>query len=267
MKQLELFPPPPIPKLPSDMVGKVLSHGGYTRNAPRQWTPEEVAWCLDLRAQGYKTTDIAESVGRDATSVSIKLKRAGKRLDTYNAAHLKEKYAVNAEFVEEIEPKSVLDVYCGVKKFYSSRYRPEVEVFENDKDESIAADSHDDALVCCCKMYAQGRRFDIVDLDPFGSASDCFDLAMKMARKGICVTFGELGHRRWKRLDYVSRHYGITRIEDFTIENLYRHLEAVAARNKKRLELFACREWQNIGRVYAKIYQEKMNPWEKKTDK
>ena len=62
-------------------------------------------------------------------------------------------------------------------------------------------------------------KFDLIDLDPFGSAYDCFDLAIKMAKKGLCITLGELGHKRWKRLDFVSSHYGIDNIDNLTLSN------------------------------------------------
>ena len=123
----------------------------------------------------------------------------------------------------------------------------------NDLDKNIPADYHEDALKCICQLYHDGNKYDLVDLDPFGSAYDCFDLAIKMAKKGLVITLGELGHKRWKRLDYVGTHYGIERLDDFTIENLISHIQIIAARNKKKLTVWQYREWQNIGRVWFKI--------------
>ena len=93
----------------------------------------------------------------------------------------------------------------------------------------------------------------MIDLDPFGSAYDCFDLAVKMAKKGLIITLGELGHKRWKRLDFVRTHYGIKTLDAFTIENLIQHIQAIGERNKKRLIVWQYREWQNTGRVYFTI--------------
>ena len=115
-----------------------------------------------------------------------------------------------------------------------------------------------------CRMYAEGRKFDMIDLDPFGSAYDCFDLAVKMASKGLAITLGELGHKRWRRLDFVGSHYGIRTLEDFTIDNLIEHIRHIGERNKKRLVVWGFKEWQNIGRVYFRIEKLKVvEQWEK----
>ena len=239
-----------IPKMPEEYKGKTTKNGGYTTSSPREWTAKELEWVQELLAQGYTSKEIAESVDRTLTSVAIKIKRLGKKQNTYNEKHVAEKYALNDEFIKLIEPKSVLDLYCGEKAFYKDKVASCV---TNDKNEAISADYHTDALACICQLYAQGYTFDIVDLDPFGSAYDSFDLAVKMARKGLVITLGELGHKRWKRLDYVSRYYGIESLDDFTIERLIEHIQMIGRRNKKLLTPVYSREWRNIGRVWFKI--------------
>ena len=72
-----------------------------------------------------------------------------------------------------------------------------------------------DALKLLCREYIGGKRYDLVDLDPFGSAYDCFDLACKIAKKGLCITLGEMGHKRWRRFDFIRTHYDIDCEEDF----------------------------------------------------
>ena len=239
-----------IPKMPEEYKGKTNKGGGYTTSTPREWTEKELQWVRQLLDQGYTNKEIAESVDRTLTSVAIKVKRLGKQQNTYNAKHVVEKYAINDEFVKLIEPKSVLDLYCGEKSYYKDKASS---VCTNDKNDGIEADFHMDALQCICLLYSQGLSFDVVDLDPFGSAYDCFDLAVKMAKKGLVITLGELGHKRWKRLDYVSRYYGIESLEEFTIERLIEHVQMIGRRNKKQLIPVYSREWRNIGRVWFKI--------------
>ena len=53
-----------------------------------------------------------------------------------------------------------------------------------------------DALKFCCYEYYCGNQYDLIDIDPFGSVYDCLELAIKMAKKGIIVTYGEYGHKR-----------------------------------------------------------------------
>lgn len=253
-----------VPRMPDQYRGRTTKSGGYTASAPREWTQEEIDWCLRLQAQGYSGRQIAESVGRTETSVKIKLKRLTKKDGTYNAEHVQDKYAVNRSFIADVRPASLLDCYAGKRTFYAET--PEVDVTDNDANPEADTEYHLDALKLLCTMYAEGCRFDVVDLDPFGSAYDCFDLAVKMARKGLCITFGELGHKRWKRLDFVSRYYGIESLEGFTLDALIRHVQMIGRRNKKVLKVYAAREWRNIGRVWFTIEEMKITEqWAGKT--
>ncbi len=238
-----------IPKMPEEYKGEVKKGGGYTKNAPREWTEKEIEFVKQLIEQGFSNKEIAVSIDRSEVSTSIKIKRLGKKNKTYNAEHVADKYQTNIDFINHINPKSVIDVYAGQKSFYDGCCK----VISNDKNKTFQTDYNMDALRFICKMYTYGAKADLIDLDPFGSAYDCFDLAIKMAQKGIVITFGELGHKRWKRLDYVSRYYGIDSLEEFTLDALIEHVKAIGRRNKKELTVFAKKEWRNIGRVWFEI--------------
>lgn len=85
---------------------------------------------------------------------------------------------------------------------------------------------------------------------------------MKMAKKGLIVTYGEIGHRRWKRLDYVRRHYGIETLEEFSIDRLIDETSEIVYRNKKRLVPYEIKNWSNISRVWYLIEDIKiMEQW------
>ena len=207
-----------IPQMPQEYVGAVSSGCGYTLSAPRAWTEEEIAFVQELKAQGYTNAEIAESIGRTETSVSIKTKRIGKKNESYNDAHRDEKYAANLAFYNTIHPQDVLDCYCGTESYW--RKLIGFDATTNDIDKNIPADYHYPADKFLAERYFYGFTYDLVDLDPFGSAYDCFDLSIKMAKKGVIVTFGEMGHKRWKRLDFVRYHYGIEDLSDFTTMRL-----------------------------------------------
>lgn len=252
-----------IPKMPKEYYGEKLKKNEYIVNTPRKWTEEEVKWCLDLRDKGFTAKEIAESVGRELTSVSIKLKRLTKKNDTYNKAHIIDKYDTNKEFFEEFKFKSILDVYCGVKSHWKNNY--DVKVETNDIDGNIIADNHMDSLKLLCKMYLDNKKFDLIDLDPFGSAYDCFDLAIKMAKKGLIITLGEMGHKRFKRLDFVRRMYGIDKLEDFTSDRIIEEIQKIGLKNKKVLKVYKKKDWQGIARVWFTIEQYKITEqWEYK---
>jgi len=243
-------------KMPEAYKGKHTKNGGLTKFQPRKWTEKEIQWVSMLKEKGFNTHQIAESIDRDFTQVAIKIKRIAKKSMNYNQGHFEEKFMVNCDFVKEIKPKSVLDVYAGFLSVYKKIDCDNV--ISNDKNEKANTEYHLDALNFVCQMYIEKRKFDLVDLDPFGSAYDCFDLAIKMAKKGIVITLGELGHKRFKRLDFVRRYYGIETLEDFTTDNLVKHIIKIGERNKKTLKPIYVKNWKNISRVYFKIEQLKI---------
>lgn len=250
-----------VPKMPEEYKGKVSKNGGYTSSSPRVWTEKEIDWVKQLIDKGYSNKEIAESVDRTLTSVAIKVKRLGKKDGNYNADHVKEKYEINQKFFAEIKPKTTLDCYCGNSMFYAGY----IGTISNDINPDIPADYHMDAHKLLCKLFCEDCKFDLIDLDPFGSAYDCFDLAIKMAQKGIVITFGEMGHKRGKRLDYVSRYYGINSLDDFCLEKMIQHVQMIGLRNKKNLIVCYQREWRNIARVWFKIEPLKITEqWEGK---
>lgn len=178
-----------------------------------------------------------------------KTETCNKKTDTYNDSHLKEKYDTNDAFFDFLKPQTILDVYSGEKHYWSNK----CECVSNDKNTSFDATYHYDAFDLLCREYVKGSKYDLIDLDPFGSAYDCFDLAIKMAKKGLIITYGEIGHKRWKRTDFVKYTYGINNIQDFTIENLIKHTQMIAHHNHKELSVWKICEWHNIARVYYTI--------------
>lgn len=254
MPEHDLFgeiPQREIPMMPDEYKGKTGKGCGYTKSQPREWTDVEIGWIQQMRADGYTNEEIGQSTGRTAISIQIKLKRIGKRDDTYNEHHLKDKYICNREYYDILKPATILDMYCGVKSFW--KQNTTAQVTTNDQNADYEADYHERAEMLIHRLYYEGNHYDMVDLDPYGSAYECFDLAIKMASKGIIITLGELGHKRWKRLDYVKRYYGIETMEDFTMAKLCAHIEQIANRNKKHLEPVISRTWDRIGRVWFRI--------------
>lgn len=239
--------PKKIEYMPNEYKGETYfdkHNGTYSR----RWNEQEIKWMKYLIDKGYTTKEIAESMDRGVTSVSIKKKRLTKKDKTYNQKHYREKVKLNKHFLKAINPSSVLDLYNGGSLVYEN-----YNATTNDISKDFETDYNKDAFKLLCELYSQNKNYDLIDLDPFGSAYDCFDLAVKMANKGLCITFGELGHKRWKRLDYVSRFYGIDSLEDFTLETLIKEVQKIGLRNKKNLEVHYKRNWEWIGRVWFTI--------------
>jgi hypothetical protein len=243
-----------------------------TKTKPRPWTKQDISDLKDLKEKGYKNQTIAFILERSEVSIQIKWKRLHKKDNTYNKEHQQEKYEVNKKFIDLIKPNSVLDLYAGEKPYYLELIKelndlnenPFKTVVTNDKEKDYVINNYnDDALKVLCKLYYENKKFDLIDLDPFGSAYECFDLAIKMAKKGLIITYGEMGHKRWKRLDYVERFYNINTLEEFTVDKMIAKTQKIGIQNKKALVPIFVREWRNIARVYYSIEQIKLNPWKK----
>lgn len=254
-----------VPILPEEFKGTVRAKDKYHKTAPRLWTKEELNFMQDLIKQGYDVDSICESLGRSKNSVKLKLKRLTKKDGTYNHKHYKEKMRANKRFLDYISPHSVLDVYNGGNTQYNK-----YDVITNDINREVDTLYHMDALKLLYYLYIEDKRFDYIDLDPFGRPYPCIDVAMKLLQDegGLCITFGEYGHKRWKRLDYVERFYDITELSMFTSKAFLREVERIAHKNKKQSSFFDVFEWENILRVYVKLYPLKITKqWEKNKKK
>lgn len=238
--------------MPKEYIGQTNKSGGYTKTVPRVWTDKELEWILKLKEEGYSLKDIAKSVGRTEVSISIKLKRIGKKKYNYNSDHIEEKYETNSQFFSYILPNSILDLYSGVNSWWEQNTY-DIDVTTNDTNKHSTSYYHEKAEMLIHKLYYEGNKYDLIDLDPFGSAYDCFDCAIKMAKRAIIITYGEMGHKRFKRLDYVRRYYGIDNLDDFTIERLIEETQKIALRNKKKLTPVYICKWARISRVYYEI--------------
>ena len=236
--------------LPEEYIGKELKSGGITKTIPRKWTKKEIDWALKLKDKGFSYKNMAKFLYRGTTSVSIKMKRLSKENGTYNEPHKEDKYKYNDLFLKEIKPKTVLDLFAGNPSYYEDKIE---KLYTNDINKDFNTYYSDKAEKLVCKLYYENAKFDLIDIDPFGSAFDCFDLSIKMAAKGIIITMGEMGHKRWKRLDFVKTHYGIDKIEDFTSNRIVEEIIKIGTRNKKKLIPVFLNDYKNISRVYFKI--------------
>lgn len=237
-------------EMPSEYYGEIQTGSTYTKSRPRTWTNQEIEWVQQANKDGHSAKVIAQAIGRTDVSVMVKLKRLGKKQDTYNDANRAAKYEANKRFVELLNPKTVLDLYAA-NSYY--KFHPELDLIDNDSDTRFDTMHNEDALKLLCKLYPNNQKFDVIDLDPYGSAYDCFDLAMKLARKGIAISFGEWGHKRWRRYDFVRPRYGITNNDDFTTEAFVAEAQRIARLNHKQLEIVESLQYANFYRVYFRI--------------
>jgi hypothetical protein len=268
MKDLVLFDVESNDKelyLPKEYYGEYLSGNKYIISTPRKWTKKEEDWVIMLKNKGVKNKDIAKYVDRNLVQVSIKIKRLNKANgETCNEKHREYKYKYNTMFLDLIKPKSVLDLYSGELSFYHGKVDTLV---TNDKNKLFNCDYNEDANKLVCKLYYENNKYDLVDIDPFGSPYECLDLSIKMSRKGLIATIGEMGHKRFKRLDFVRTHYSINSIEEFTSSKICDEIIKIGARNKKKLIPIYIADWKGISRIYFKIEKIKVTEtWDNKNN-
>lgn len=247
--------------LPLEYIGDETKNGGLTKNNPRKWTDKEIDWALMLKKKGFNNKQIAKYLYRQPLSVSIKMKRLSKKdCMSYNEPHREDKYLHNELFLSEINPKIVLDLFAGPNSYYEGKVE---ELYTNDVEPTFNTYYNEKAEKLVCKLYYKGCSYDLIDVDPFGSAYQCFDLCIRMATKGIIITLGEMGHKRFKRLDFVRRCYGINDLNDFTSSNIVSEIIKIGERNKKKLIPIFVKDYRNISRVYFKIEEMKITEqWE-----
>lgn len=250
-------------QIPKHLLGQPRGYGGGNLTEQREWTQGEIDWMLEQKANGLNVPQLAKALGRSDISVQIKLKRITKSEDKYNSGkNRKLKYETNRMFFDRVKPKTILDVYAG-NCFWSETG---AKVTSNDIDSKFDTDFHLDSLVLLCQEYVSGNKYDLIDLDPYGSAYDCFDLALKLSRKAIIVSFGEWGHKRWKRMDFVSPRYGITKVDDYgSGEPFIKEFQRIASCNKKFANPIHTIQYENFLRVYFELSEIKItSQWEEK---
>ena len=219
---------------------------GVIKSMPRKWTDENIKDLVCLK-KNKSIKEISDIIDRTETSIRIKLKRLKVSNDTYNEKHRQDKYKCNRLFVSEINPKNILDVYAG-NSYYKKTTN--IKVVDNDI-KGIETDYKLNAFDFLFKF--RKKKFDLVDLDPYGSAFDCFDLALQIAQKGIIITFGEYGHKRWRRSDYVKYRYNINAYQDFSPDQFNNYIIERGKIYNKDLSVFISKDYSNIIRTYFKI--------------
>jgi len=219
---------------------------GVIKSVPRKWTDENIKELLFLK-KNKSIKDISKIINRTETSISIKLKRLKLSNDTYNEKHRQDKYRCNRMFLAEINPKNILDVYAG-NSYYKKT--TDIKVIDNDI-KGTQTDFSLDAFDFLFKF--KNMKFDLVDVDPFGSAFNCFDLAIQIAQKGLIITFGEYGHKRWRRSDYVKHRYNINNLQEFKTDKFNDYVIKRAKMFNKKLSVYITKDYGNIMRTYFKI--------------
>ena len=227
-------------------MGETITGNEWHKTEPRKWTAEEVEWAVARRSEGHSVKAIAIALDRSYVSVRLKMTRQMKTAGEYNQPYRMEKYEANKQLLEATGARSALDVYAGDSWWANNLGR----VLSNDLDPAFETDHNMDAFQFLVWVTSEQRQYDIVDLDPFGSPYECLDLAMKIATKGLAVSFGEWGMKRWNRTDYVQPRYGISSPEEYQDGRPFiEEVQRIARCNGKIARPIAKLQYHNFLRV------------------
>ena len=220
---------------------------GIIKSVPKKWTNEDISTLLSMRKNNMKFKDIAIKLKRTNVSVEIKYKRLCKKNDTYNIKDRNLKYETNEDFINSIKPESILDIYAG-NSYYKNNYK-DIKVTDNDiKGKCDYKLKSIDLLI-----KLRNKKYDLIDLDPYGSAFECFDLAINMSKKGLIITFGEWGQKRWNRSDFVRHRYNINTLKEFIDAKFINYIINRGLIFNKKISVYKSITYKNILRVYFKI--------------
>jgi hypothetical protein len=229
------------------MANKHLLNG-VIKSEPKTWEKNEIEKMLDLKKNGNSFEVIGKILNRTPYSCNRKYYKLMKKFDTYNLKHRNLKYDFNKQFLEKVNAKTILDAYSGGVSWWKKNTN--LIVIDND----LKVDGADFKMEALDFLFEnKSKKYDIIDLDPFGSAFECFDFALQMAEKGLIITFGEIVGRRFNRQDFVEFRYGINYIDEFTTEKLSEYVIKRGLIFRKKLTPIFKAEMTNISRVYYLI--------------
>ena len=87
-----------------------------------KWTKEDDRKLLQMKNEGFTINAMAETFNRSTCAIKSRLGNLYKTENTYNSDHIEEKYEMNKEFLYEINPKTILDLFSGKTGFWKKNY-------------------------------------------------------------------------------------------------------------------------------------------------
>ena len=219
-------------------------------------TEEKIEEAIRLKSEGFSNQHIADKLGVGVTRIKDYLSIKKKKDNVYNLDHLEDKYGLNDDFFNIIKPKSILDTCCGQRKFWADYKKFGCKVVSNDNmhDEKASPDYlmtlKANQLLEAYKLA--GTKFDLVDVDPYGNPADCLEAAVKVAKKGLIITFGEFKRMRYRYKNvgkkYFKEKYGIDMsFDDITINDM---ADLIIKLSDNKFKVWKIGDWRYCDRIY-----------------
>lgn len=211
---------------------------------------------FELAEEGFSCNHLSRKYGYDIQLIKSWISKQKKLENSYNSDHVEEKYIINKEFYDQVKPKSILDLYCGRSRFWASNYGKICKVVSNDNLKDPNANPDYKMTIDADKLLqaylSVDYHFDLIDVDPYGSPKDCISAAIKLADKGLIITFGDFKNccKRFstEEKNYFYDFYGISLPKkNITIDHL---AEFVIKLSNNKFKVWGIADWRNCDRIY-----------------
>ena len=168
----------------------------------------------DRFSEGFTIQNLEETFGKDKEKIKKLLKKYRKDINEYNSDHVYEKYELNERFFDKINPKTILDAFCGVSRYWATEYSDVASVISNDIDPNAKPD----------KGYTYN------------------------AKTLLEREFPRVKRYHKKYLNYFRKNFGIdSSSDDMTIEKFAEYL---VERSGGKFKVFGIGEWKTCCRIY-----------------
>ncbi len=245
----------------------VKNNKGIQKRVSKKWTEVDENLLLDLREQGKTYPEISKIMNRTTSSLKHKYVRLNQSANDDKHHHPKEKTQqveslLNGDSLKILETNAGKGNLTQVYKRYGSVLAQDISRESVEYLKSLELDNVEikqvDSFRKIHKYIYEGRKFDVIDLDPYGLPSRYFPHVFDLIDDGILfVTFPKVGIQQINKI--TVKHYdvfwGINVSEASEQERIiHEKMADYGFRGLKKVELM---DVVDLGRVFRFAYKVK----------
>lgn len=224
------------------------------------WNKKLEASVLEMRESGRTYEEIAAEIGTSATSVKHKVRRLKQSANEDRYKHTAEKIQ-QAEKYLSAAGNNILETnsgFGGMTEFYNQIGAVECYDIKKDRVEFInslamqgVTATHGDSEKELYKLVANKRKYDVIDLDPYGMPSRYFPHVFSLIDKGVLfVTLPMIGVAQMNKITirHLDAFWGVSlNDKDKYIDLVIKRMEDYAFMHKREIRVL---DVQKIDRIY-----------------
>lgn len=232
-----------------------------------QWDSDKENYAIAYREQGNTYHEIGKILGTTATSVKHKIRRIQQNDNQNRYRHTEEKSEMFHRHIVRADGIKVLEMHCGfggMTEVYSQHGsvecydidRKRVDFVNEKKLDGVTA-ARGDSEKELYRLVAEGRTYDVVDIDPYGLPSRYFPHAFALINDGLMfLTFPMMGVAQINKI--TIRHYqafwGIELSDNAVyVEKIKAKLVDFAFQHKREVEFLEIAKVERIYRFAMRV--------------